>query len=214
VSKLRFTISMSLDGFVAGPHQSVDNPLGIGGRRLHQWVFPLALWRAPHGLEGGESNESTVVVEAALAHIGATLMGRNMFGGHPGPWDASRPWDGWWGSNPPFRHPVFVLTHHARGPLELQGGTTFTFVTGGIEAALEQAQRAANGKDVALAGGASAARQYLVAGLVDEMEINLVPTLLGGGERLFEGVGEDLHGLEWVRTVATPRVTHLKFARR
>jgi len=204
---------MSLDGFVAGPHQSVDNPLGIGGARLHQWAFPLALWRAPHGLEGGEINESSAVVAAALANIGATLMGRNMFGGHPGAWDATAPWNGWWGSNPPFHHPVFVLTHHARRPLELQGGTTFTFVTGGPEAALEQARRAANGKDVALAGGASAARQYLVAGLVDEMEINLVPTLLGGGERLFEGVGEDLHGLEWVRTVATPRVTHLKFAR-
>jgi len=204
---------MSLDGFVAGPHQSVDNPLGIGGMRLHQWAFPLALWRAPHGLEGGEINESSAVVAAALANIGATLMGRNMFGGHPGAWDATAPWNGWWGSNPPFHHPVFVLTHHARRPLELQGGTTFTFVTGGPEAALEQARRAANGKDVALAGGASAARQYLVAGLVDEMEINLVPTLLGGGERLFEGVGEDLHGLEWVRTVATPRVTHLKFAR-
>ena len=136
-----------------------------------------------------------------------------MFGGHPGAWDARTPWNGWWGSNPPFHHPVLVLTHHARAPLELQGGTTFTFVTGGIEAALEQAQRAANGKDVALAGGASAARQYLLAGLVDEMEINLVPTLLGDGERLFEGVGDDLHGLEWVRTVATPRVTHLKFAR-
>ena len=204
---------MSLDGFVAGPHQSVDNPLGIGGARLHQWAFPLALWRAPHGLEGGEINESSAVVAAALANIGATLMGRNMFGGHPGAWDATAPWNGWWGSNPPFHHPVFVLTHHARRPLELQGGTTFTFVTGGPEAALEQARRAANGKDVALAGGASAARQYLVAGLVDEMEINLVPTLLGAGERLFEGVGEDLHGLEWVRTVATPRVTHLKFAR-
>jgi dihydrofolate reductase len=204
---------MSLDGFVAGPHQSVDNPLGIGGARLHQWVFPLALWRAPHGLEGGEINESSAVVAAALANIGATLMGRNMFGGHPGAWDATAPWNGWWGSNPPFHHPVFVLTHHARRPLELEGGTTFTFVTGGPEAALEQARRAANGKDVALAGGASAAKQYLVAGLVDEMEINLVPTLLGGGERLFEGVGEDLHGLEWVRTVATPRVTHLKFAR-
>jgi dihydrofolate reductase len=204
---------MSLDGFVAGPHQSVDNPLGIGGARLHQWVFPLALWRAPHGLEGGEINESSAVVAAALANIGATLMGRNMFGGHPGAWDATAPWNGWWGSNPPFHHPVFVLTHHARRPLELEGGTTFTFVTGGPEAALEQARRAANGKDVALAGGASAAKQYLVAGLVDEMEINLVPALLGGGERLFEGVGEDLHGLEWVRTVATPRVTHLKFAR-
>jgi dihydrofolate reductase len=204
---------MSLDGFVAGPHQSVDNPLGIGGMRLHQWAFPLALWRASQGLEGGEINESSAVVAAARANIGATLMGRNMFGGHPGAWDARAPWNGWWGSNPPFHHPVLVLTHHARGPLELQGGTTFTFVTGGIEAALEQAQRAANGKDVALAGGASAARQYLVAGLVDEMEINLVPTLLGDGERLFEGVGDDLHGLEWVRTVATPRVTHLKFAR-
>jgi dihydrofolate reductase len=213
VPKLRFTISMSLDGFVAGPHQSVDNPLGIGGMRLHQWAFPLALWRASQGLEGGEINESSAVVAAARANIGATLMGRNMFGGHPGAWDARAPWNGWWGSNPPFHHPVLVLTHHARGPLELQGGTTFTFVTGGIEAALEQAQRAANGKDVALAGGASAARQYLVAGLVDEMEINLVPTLLGDGERLFEGVGDDLHGLEWVRTVATPRVTHLKFAR-
>jgi dihydrofolate reductase len=211
--KLRFTISMSLDGFVAGPHQSVDNPLGIGGMRLHQWAFPLALWRASQGLEGGEINESSAVVAAARANIGATLMGRNMFGGHPGAWDARTPWNGWWGSNPPFHHPVLVLTHHARAPLELQGGTTFTFVTGGIEAALEQAQRAANGKDVALAGGASAARQYLLAGLVDEMEINLVPTLLGDGERLFEGVGDDLHGLEWVRTVATPRVTHLKFAR-
>ncbi len=211
--KLRFTISMSLDGFVAGPHQSVDNPLGIGGMRLHQWAFPLALWRASQGLEGGEINESSAVVAAARANIGATLMGRNMFGGHPGAWDARAPWNGWWGSNPPFHHPVLVLTHHARAPLELQGGTTFTFVTGGIEAALEQAQRAANGKDVALAGGASAARQYLLAGLVDEMEINLVPTLLGDGERLFEGVGDDLHGLEWVRTVATPRVTHLKFAR-
>ncbi|HEY0768647.1 MAG TPA: dihydrofolate reductase family protein, partial [Steroidobacteraceae bacterium] len=138
----------------------------------------------------------------------------NMFGGHPGAWDAAEPWNGWWGSNPPFHHPVFVLTHHARAPLELEGGTTFTFVTAGIEAALEQARRAANGKDVALAGGASTARQCLIAGLVDEMEISLVPTLLGSGERLFQAVGDDLHGLEWVRTVATPRVTHLMFARR
>jgi dihydrofolate reductase len=214
MSRLRLRISMSLDGFVAGPNQSVDNPLGDGGMRLHQWAFPLAQWRALHGLEGGEVNESTAVVAESLANIGATVMGRNMFGGHPGPWKAKEPWNGWWGANPPFHHPVFVLTHHARARLELEGGTTFTFVTGGIEAALEQARRAAGGKDVSLAGGANAARQFLVAGLVDEMEINLVPTLLGSGERLFDGVGDDLRGLELVRTVAAPRVTHLKLARR
>ena len=214
MSRLRFKISMSLDGFVAGPRQSVDDPLGIGGMRLHQWAFPLAVWRAMHGLEGGEVNKSTPVVVESLANIGATVMGRNMFGGHPGPWDPGKPWNGWWGADPPFHHPVFVLTHYAREPLELEGGTTFTFVTGGIEVALEQARRAARGKDVSLAGGAGAARQYLSAGLVDEMEINLAPTLLGSGERLFNGVGDDLHGLELVRTVAAPGVTHLKFARR
>jgi dihydrofolate reductase len=212
--KLRFKISMSLDGFVAGPRQSVEDPLGIGGMRLHQWVFPLAVWRAMIGLEGGEVNESSRVVEDSLVNIGATLMGRNMFGGHPGGWDAKDPWKGWWGANPPFHHPVFVLTHHAREPLELEGGTTFTFVTNGIEEGLEQARRAAGGKDVSLAGGANAARQYLAAGLVDEMEINLVPTLLGSGERPFDGVGDDLHGLELVRTVAAAGVTHLKLARR
>ncbi len=214
MSKLRFKISMSLDGFVAGPSQSVDNPLGIGGRRLHEWAFQIAAFRALLGIEGGEVNESTPVVEESLANIGATVMGRNMFGGHPGPWDAQKPWNGWWGVNPPFHHPVFVLTHHARKPLELEGGTTFTFVTDGIEAALEQARRAAGGKDVSLGGGASAAQQYLAAGLVDEMEINLVPALLGSGERLFDGVGDNLHGLELMRTVAAPKVTHLKFARR
>ncbi len=214
MSKLRFRISMSLDGFVAGPSQSADNPLGIGGMRLHEWVFPLAVWRAMQGLQGGEVNDSTRVVEESFANIGATVMGRNMFGGHPGPWDAKRPWNGWWGDNPPFHHPVFVLTHYAREPLDLEGGTTFRFVTDGIEAALGQARRAAGGKDVSLAGGARAAQQYLAAGLVDEMEINVVPTLLGSGERLFDGVGDDLHGLELVRTVATPKVTHLKFVRR
>lgn len=213
MSKLRLKISMSIDGFVAGPHQSVENPLGVGGMRLHEWVFPLAVWRAMQGLEGGVVNESTRVVEESMANVGATIMGRNMFGGHPGPWDAKKPWNGWWGVNPPFHHPVFVLTHHARAPLELEGGTTFTFVTGGIEAALEQARRAAGRKDVSLAGGAKAAQQYLAAGLVDEMEINLVPALLGSGERLFDGLGDDLHGLELVRTVAAPKVTHLKFAR-
>jgi len=205
---------MSLDGFVAGPSQSVDNPLGIGGMRLHEWVFPLAVWRAMHGLEGGEVNASSALVEESLANIGATVMGRNMFGGHPGPWKTKEPWNGWWGVNPPFHHPVFVLTHHAREPLRLEGGTTFNFVTGGIQSALEQARRAAAGKDVSLAGGANVANQYLAAGVVDEMEINLVPVLLGSGERLFEGLGDDLHGLELVRTVAAPKVTHLKFARR
>jgi dihydrofolate reductase len=213
VSRLRLKISMSLDGFVAGPRQSVENPLGVGGMRLHEWVFPLAVWRAMQGLAGGTVDESTPVVEESLANVGATLMGRNMFGGHPGPWDQAKPWNGWWGSNPPFHHPVFVLTHHPRAPLRLEGGTTFTFVTDGIEAALEQARRAAGGKDVSLAGGAKAARQYLAVGLVDEMEIHLVPTLLGEGERLFDRVGSDLHGLTLVRTVATPRVTHLQFAR-
>ncbi len=213
MSKLRFRISMSLDGFIAGPSQSVDNPLGIGGMRLHEWVFPLANWRAMHGMEGGEVNESSPVIEESLANIGATVMGRNMFGGHPGPWNLKDPWNGWWGADPPYHHPVFVLTHHAREPLELEGGTTFTFVTEGIEAALEQARQAAGGRDISLAGGAKAAQQYLAAGLMDEMDINLVPVLLGSGERLFDGVGDDLHGLELVRTVAAPKVTHLKFVR-
>lgn len=214
MSKLRFKISMSLDGFVAGPHQSVDNPLGIGGGRLHEWAFELAVFRALLGLDGGAVNTSTPVVQESLANIGATVMGRNMFGGHPGPWDAHNPWGGWWGLNPPYHHPVFVLTHYAREPLVLEGGTTFTFVTTGIETALAQARRAAGGRDVALAGGARAAQEYLATGLVDEMEINLVPTLLGSGERLFNHIGDNLHGLDLVRTVATPKVTHLKFARR
>jgi dihydrofolate reductase len=182
--------------------------------RLHEWAFALAIFRDEHGMSGGEVNESTRVIEESLANIGATVMGRNMFGGHPGGWNPKKPWDGWWGTNPPFHHPVFVLTHHKRKPLELEGGTTFTFVTDGIESALEQARRAAGGKDVSLAGGAKAAQQYLAAGLVDEMLISLVPTLLGSGERLFESIGDDLHGLQLVKTVAAPQVTHLKFAKR
>ena len=213
MSKLRLKISMSLDGFVAGPNQSVDNPIGVGGFRLHEWVFPLKAWRAAQGLDGGVANESNAVVEESTANLGATIMGRNMFGGQPGPWTRDTPWNGWWGDTPPFHHPVFVLTHHARDPLVLDGGTTFTFVTDGIASALEQARRAAGRQDVSLAGGAQAGRAYLAAGLVDAMEINLVPTLLGSGERLFDGVS-DLHGLELVRTIAAPNVTHLKFARR
>jgi dihydrofolate reductase len=204
---------MSLDGFTAGPHQSLDNPLGVGGMRLHEWVFPLKYWREMHGQSGGEVNASNRVVEESTVNIGATIMGRNMFGGHPGAWSREKPWTGWWGQNPPYHHPVFVLTHHARAPLTLEGGTTFTFVTDGIESALEQARRAAKGKDVALAGGAKAAQQYLKAGLVDEILISQAPVLLGNGERLFEGV-DDLHGLALVQTVAEPNVTHLKFVRK
>jgi dihydrofolate reductase len=203
---------MSLDGFVAGPNQSVKEPLGVGGERLHEWVLPLEVWRRPHNLEGGEVNESTAVVESELENIGATIMGRNMFGGHPGPWSKTDPWNGWWGKTPPFHHPVFVLTHHAREPLNMEGGTTFTFVTDGIESALEQARRAAEGKDIALSGGAQAAQQYLKAGLVDEMQLHVSPVLLGAGERLFDTV-DDLHGLALVETIPAPNVVHLKFAR-
>lgn len=213
MARLRFRISMSLDGYVAGPRQSVADPLGVGGMRLHQWVLPLRAWRATHGLEGGEVNASSAIVDESRANVGATIMGRNMFGGHPGPWRDDAPWNGWWGDEPPFQHPVFVLTHHARPPLACAGGTTFHFVTDGIDAALAQARRAAGGKDVALAGGAAIAQQYLRAGLVDEMELSVVPLLLGDGERLLDGVGDDLHGLELVRTVAAPGVTHLKLAR-
>jgi dihydrofolate reductase len=212
MSRLRFRISVSLDGFVAGPNQSLQEPLGTGGERLHVWVIALQSWRQAHGREGGVVNESTPVVERELANIGATIMGRNMFGGGPGPWSKTDPWNGWWGRTPPFHHPVFVLTHHSREPLMMEGGTSFTFVTDGIESALDQARRAADGKDVALAGGARVAQQYLNAGLVDEMQLHLVPTLLGGGERLFDQV-RDLHGLALVDTVPTRDVVHLKFAR-
>ena len=211
MSRLRLWIAMSLDGLVAGPAQDVDNPLGVGGMRLHDWVFPLAVWREMQGLEGGEVNESTPVVEASMADIGATVMGRNMFGG-TGPW-GDDPWNGWWGDNPLYHHPVFVLTHHPREPLVCEGGTTFTFVTNGIASALDQAKAAAAGKDVLLAGGALAARQYLEADLVDKMDINLVPIFLGEGERLFDNLGPGNPGLVHVATVAAPGVIHLKFER-
>lgn len=210
MGKLRFEITMSLDGLVPGKDQSPQNPLGVGGMQLHQWAFPLAAWRGPHGLDGGEVNASTPVVEEALANLGATIMGRNMFGGHPGPW-GNEPWMGWWGDNPPFHRPVFVLTHHRREPLEQAGGTTFTFVTDGIESALEQARRAAGGKDIALAGGANAAQQYLAAGLIDDVEIHVVPVLLGQGARLFANLEGSAVRLEQVRAVQAPGVTHLKY---
>ena len=210
--KLRFRISMSLDGFIAGPNQTVKEPLGVGGERLHEWVVALKAWKEAHGKEGGEVNDSNRVLEESQANLGATIMGRNMFGGHPGAWNLANPWKGWWGDKPPFHHPVFVLTHHPREPLTL-ADTTFHFITDGIESALTKAQHAAGDKDIALAGGAKVAHQYFRAGLIDEMEIHLVPTLLGGGERLFDGLGDDLHGLALVQTVTSPQVTHLKFAR-
>jgi dihydrofolate reductase len=210
VAKLRFQISVSLDGFVAGPNQSEENPLGEGGEQLHEWVVKLAAWRRPHGREGGETNASSAVFEGAVENVGATVMGRNMFGGGPGPW-GEEPWGGWWGDEPPFHTPVFVLTHHEREPLEKDGGTTFHFVTDGIESALEQAKEAAGGKDVALGGGADVARQYLAAGLIDEMLLNVVPVLLGDGARLLEGLDPAAVGLEQVRVIEAPGVAHLEY---
>ena len=207
MARLRANIAISLDGYAAGPDQSEENPLGKGGMQLHEWVFGLAAWRKPHGLEGGDVNASSAVVEESIANVGATIMGRNMFGGR-GPW-GDQPWNGWWGDDPPFHTPVFVVTHHPREPLVMQGGTTFTFVTDGIESALTQAMSAAGGKDVTLGGGASVIQQYLKAGLLDELQINLVPVLLGGGERLFDNV--DGARLEQVRVVEAPGVTHLRY---
>jgi dihydrofolate reductase len=209
MAKLRFNISMSLDGYVAGPNQSEDEPLGEGGEQLHEWVVKLEAWRRPHGEEGGEVNESTPVMEESQENIGAWVMGRNMFGGGPGPW-GDDPWNGWWGDDPPYHCPVFVLTHHPREPEEMKGGTTFHFVTDGIESALDRATDAAGGKDVMLGGGANVAQQYLAAGLIDEMNLNVAPVLLGAGERLFDNL-ERLPEVELLRTVESPAVTHLKY---
>jgi dihydrofolate reductase len=210
MSKLRFQISISLDGFVAGPNQSEENPLGEGGEQLHDWVVKLAVWRETHGYEGGEFNASTPLMEEATAGVGAVIMGRNMFGGGPGPW-GDDPWQGWWGDEPPFHVPVFVLTHHQREPLEKQGGTTFTFVTEGIESALEQAKDAVGDEDVALGGGADVAQQYLAAGLIDELQLNVAPMLLGSGTRLFDGGAGAGSELEPTLVVETPDVTHLRY---
>src|SRR3954447_19720721 len=211
MSRLRCDISVSLDGFVAGPNQSAETPLGEGGEGLHDWVVPLAAWREAHGKEGGEVNESARIVEEARENIGAALMGRNMFGPpHGGAWGDEQ-WKGWWGDDPPFHYPVFILTHHPRDPVEMEGGTTFHFVTDGIEPALEQARAAAGGKDVMLLGGAQVINQYLAAGLLDELELHVVPLLLGGGARLFDDLGGAQIQLEQVRAVEAPGVTHVKY---
>ncbi len=200
-------ISISLDGFVAGPNQSLENPLGEGGLRLHEWVFPTASWRRQQGQEGGVEGADSDVAREVSQGVGAYIMGRKMFGGGPGDWDQN--WKGWWGPNPPYHTPVFVLTHHPREPLPMQGGTTFTFVTDGIESALEQAQAAAGDQIVSIAGGASAVRQYLAAGKLDELYLHIAPVVLGAGERLLEGVGDPV--LEPVKVVASPAVTHIKY---
>ncbi len=199
--------SISLDGFVAGPNQSVENPLGEGGERLHEWMFATEPWRRQHGESGGVRNADADIVERVFEGIGAFIMGRRMFGGGTGEWDPS--WRGWWGEDPPYHAPVFVLTSHSRDPLPMQGGTTFHFVTDGIESALEQARAAAGDQAVLIAGGASAIRQYLVAGLLDELHLHLVPIMLGAGERLFEDVGDPT--LRPVEVVASPTVTHVRY---
>lgn len=212
MAELRFTISMSLDGYVAGPHQTMENPLGVGGEALHEWAFATRAVREMHGREGGTTGQDDEVVRETMANVGATMMGRNMFGPVRGPW-GDDPWRGWWGDEPPFHTPVVVLTHHPREPLEMRGGTTFHFATDGIDAALEQAKDAAAGKDVALGGGAEVARQYLRAGLIDQMDLHVVPVLLGGGARLFDdGGGQTGFDLEGV--VASPEVVHYRYRRR
>jgi dihydrofolate reductase len=199
MAKVAFDITTSLDGFVAGPNDGPEHPLGEGGEKLHEWVYGLASWREPHGLEGGETGRDSDVLEEAMGNLGAVILGRRMFDLAQG-----------WGEEPPFHAPVFVLTHEAREPLAKKGGTTFTFVNDGIESALLQAQAAAGGKDVGIAGGANTIQQYLSAGLVDEFQIHVAPLLLGGGVRLFDQAPADLE-LEATRVLESPRVTHLKF---
>jgi dihydrofolate reductase len=207
MSKVKVSMAVSLDGYVAGPNQTLEEPLGEGGEQLHEWMFDLEIFNRIHGRQGGEVNESTPIVEEFIENVGAFVMGRNMFGGGPGEWDES--WRGWWGDEPPYHAPVFVLTHHAREPLPMEGGTTFYFVTDGIESALEQARAAAGGRDVLIAGGASAVQQYLAAGLIDRLTLSIAPVLLGGGTRFFaEGAAAEL---EPVGAVEAPGVTHLRY---
>src|ERR687887_506720 len=211
MSKLRCHISISADGFVVGPNQSEENPLGEGGERLHDWAVSLAAWRASHDKQGGEVNESTPIMDETLENVGAVLMGRNMFGPvHGGDWGDEQ-WKGWGGDDPPYHNDVFILTHHPRDPVEMEGGTTFHFVTDGIERALERAKESADGQDVRFGGGAQVIQQFLAAGLLDELELHIVPVLLGGGARLFDNLGDAEVRLEQVRAVEAPGVTHLKY---
>jgi dihydrofolate reductase len=207
-----FDITMSLDGFVAGPNQTLEDPLGQGGMELHEWAIATAAWRERHGEEGGEVNADSDVVAESLARQGALVMGRRMFSGGEGSWEDDPNADGWWGDDPPFHVPVFVLTHHARGTVEKGDGTSYSFVTDGIESALAQAREAAGDKDVVVVGGANVVQQYLAAGLVDEFQVHIAPVLLGDGVRLFDGLADAGVRVEPVRTIESPAVTHLTYA--
>jgi dihydrofolate reductase len=211
MGKVYVDISMSLDGFVAGPNPSLENPLGEGGERLHEWTTGLASWRERHGRGGGAEDADSELVAEAIAGNGAVVMGRKMFSGGEGPWEKDANAEGWWqDADPPFRMPVFVLTHHERDDVSKPGGTTFRFVTEGIEAAVERAQAAAGGKDVVVAGGASVVQQALTSGVVDELHIHLAPLLLGSGTRLLDESSAGVE-LELDRVVTSPAVTHLRY---
>jgi dihydrofolate reductase len=205
---VRCEMSMSLDGFVAGRNATLERPLGDGGERLHEWIFGLASWRERHGLSGGERNADSELLDESFRTTGAVVMGRRMFSGGEGSWSDDPNAQGWWGEDPPFGVPVFVVTHHPREPLAL-GGTTFTFVTDGAEAALEQAQAAAGGGNVSVAGGARVAQQLLRTGLIDELLIHLVPILLGGGVRFLAHL--EPARFEIAEAIASPAVTHLRY---
>jgi dihydrofolate reductase len=206
-----FTIS--LDGYGAGPRQDIDNPLGVGGTDLHRWAIPTRTFqRNLFGAEGGTTGIDDEFGARGFTNVGAWILGRNMFGPVRGPWPDAN-WKGWWGDNPPYHVPVFILTHHARPPIEMEGNTTFHFVTGGIHEALDRAREVAKGKDVRIGGGPNVIRQYLHAGLIDELHIAIAPVLLGGGERLFEGVDMRTSGFECVRFVASEKATHVVLRR-
>src|ERR1700722_13894007 len=204
--------SVSLDGYGAGPDQDLENPLGVGATRLHEWIFATRSGRQMIGGEGGNEGVDDAFFSQRGSGIGATIMGRNMFGPIRGPWDQSE-WTGWWGEDPPFHHSVFVLTHHPRPPLEMQGGTTFHFVDGGIEAALSAALEAAGGRDVLVGGGAATIRKYFRASLLHEMHLAVVPVLLGSGARLFGDLGPSTDNYRCVGHVSSPAVTHVRLAR-
>ena len=211
--KLRVhSLAISLDGYAAGPNQDIDNPLGVGGTRLHEWVFATRTGAQMLGEDGGDTGVDDDFIARGDVGIGATIMGRNMFGPIRGEW-GSEEWKGWWGDDPPYHHPVFVLTHHPHPPITMEGGTTFHFVNDGIEAVLKQAFDAADGKDVRLGGGAATVQQYLRAGLVDEMHVAIVPILLGGGERLFDHLDGNPFGYDSVEFVSSPSVAHVRLAR-
>jgi dihydrofolate reductase len=214
MSKLRvLSFAISIDGFGAGPNQDLHNPLGVRGPELMEWFFHTRLWRKMHGQNGGETGIDNEIAEQSFAGIGAWILGRNMFGPVRGPWP-DESWKGWWGAEPPYHVPVFVLTHHARAPLQMAGSTTFHFVTDGIHAALQQATVAADGRDVRIGGGAATIRQYLRAGLIDDLHLAVSPVLLGSGEPLLHGI--DLHalGYECERSVAGERATHVFLRKR